>query len=210
LVTLTPKTILTHLQEGRDGKFPETLKTLPAEVSNVVLGNNSLALAAAQQKAESLGHRVLNLGSFLEGETSQAALVLAGLVRAICRDSTPCPAPVCLLSGGETTVTLSPEAGKGGRNLEMTLALAAKLGKEGLRRVVVLCAGSDGEDGPTDAAGAFADANTLDQADKLGLNPAAYLARHDAYSFFAATGDLFKTGLTGTNVMDVRILLIGL
>src|SRR5262249_60110391 len=114
----------------------------------------------------------------------------------------------CLLSGGETTVTLADDHGLGGRNQEFVLALAAKLGREGLRRVVVLSGGTDGEDGPTDAAGAVADADTLLRAENLGLAPAAFLARHDAYHIFDATGDLLRTGLTQTNVMDVRVILI--
>ena len=84
-----------------------------------------------------------------------------------------------------------------------------KLGSAGLRDVVVLSGGTDGEDGPTDAAGAVADADTLARAAVLGLNPLAFLDRHDAYAFFDATGDLLRTGLTGTNVMDVRVLLVG-
>jgi glycerate 2-kinase len=204
-----PLAILAHLERGREGAIAETLKVLPPSVHNVLLGNNRRALAAAQRQAEALGYTVLNLGSFLEGETRQAAVVLAGIVRSIRADGLPLPPPVCLLAGGETTVTLTPSHGRGGRNQEFVLAAALHLGTEGLRNVVVLSAGSDGEDGPTDAAGAFADASTLTRALQAGLDPAAYLERHDAYSFFAATGDLFKTGLTQTNVMDVRIVLIG-
>jgi glycerate-2-kinase len=118
-------------------------------------------------------------------------------------------APACLLSGGETTVTLGDEHGLGGRNQELVLALAAKLGAERMFDVVVLSGGTDGEDGPTDAAGAIATAETLHRAAAAGLKPATFLARHDAYSFFAATGDLLKTGLTQTNVMDVRVVLVG-
>jgi len=105
-------------------------------------------------------------------------------------------------------VTLAEDHGKGGRNQEFVLAAALKLGQAGLRDAVVLSGGTDGEDGPTDAAGAVADADTLRRAEQLGLDPAAFLARNDAYSFFAATGDLLQTGLTQTNVMDVRVLLL--
>ena len=121
----------------------------------------------------------------------------------------PDPPPFCLLSGGETTVTLTPGHGKGGRNQEFVLAAALKLGRKGMRDVVVLSGGTDGEDGPTDAAGAIADAGTLERADALGLNPLSFLDRHDAYTFFDATGDLLRTGLTGTTVMDVRVMLVG-
>jgi glycerate-2-kinase len=124
-------------------------------------------------------------------------------------DGRPLRPPACLLSGGETTVTLGPDHGRGGRNQEFVLAALAKLGEEGMRGVVVLSGGTDGEDGPTDAAGAVADAGTLARAAARGLSPTAFLERHDAYPFFAATGDLLKTGLTQTNVMDVRVLLVG-
>jgi hydroxypyruvate reductase/glycerate 2-kinase len=113
-----------------------------------------------------------------------------------------------LLSGGETTVTLSRAHGKGGRNQQFALGMLRKLGKEALLGTVVLSGGSDGEDGPTDAAGAFADSVTYNAAERLGLHPADYLKRHDAYTFFEKTGGLLKTGLTHTNVMDIRVVLL--
>jgi glycerate-2-kinase len=106
-------------------------------------------------------------------------------------------------------VTLGSDHGKGGRNQELVLALVQCLGAAGLHNAVVLSGGTDGEDGPTDAAGAVADAGTPGRAADRGLDVADHLARHDAYGFFDATGDLLRTGLTGTNVMDVRVLLVG-
>jgi hydroxypyruvate reductase/glycerate 2-kinase len=203
-----PPAVIAHLERGRDGAIAETLKTLPSTVHNCILGNNSRALAAAGRQAEVLGYRVLNLGSFIEGETRPAAVVLAGIVRAIRAEGRPLSPPVCVLSGGETTVTLGPAHGRGGRNQEFVLAAALYLGAAGLRDVVVLSGGTDGEDGPTDAAGALADAGTLPRAASARLDPAIHLQRHDAYPLFEATGDLLRTGLTGTNVMDVRVLLI--
>jgi glycerate 2-kinase len=204
-----PPAVLAHLESGRAGAIDETPKVLPSSVHNLILGNNHRALAAAQRQAEALGYTVLNLGSFIEGETRHAAVVLAGIARSVRADGQPLPPPLCLLCGGETTVTLGPSPGRGGRNQEFVLAAAVYLGAAGLRNLVVLSGGSDGEDGPTDAAGALADAATLTCAAAAGLDPAAHLERHDAYSFFQATGDLLKTGLTQTNVMDVRVLLIG-
>jgi glycerate 2-kinase len=203
-----PASVLYYLEEGAAGRQPETLKMLPAHVHNYVIGNNAKSLAAAQAKAESYGYRVLNLGSYLEGETQQAAVVLAGLVRSIRADAQPFPAPVCILSGGETTVTLTEHHGLGGRNQEFVLAATQKLGLSGLNQVVILSGGTDGEDGPTDAAGAVADEETLRKALHQDLDPGTFLTRHDAYRFFEATGDLLKTGLTQTNVMDVRIMLV--
>src|SRR5260370_34817906 len=131
----------------------------------------------------------------------------AGIIRSIREQGVPLAPPACLLSGGETTVTLSANPGKGGRNQEFVLAALLKLGAT--PNVAILSGGSDGEDGPTDAAGAIADAATLARAATLGLSGWEYLPRNDAYHFFQATGDLLITGLTQTNVMDVRVLLIG-
>ena len=163
-----------------------------------------MALAAAARRAEELGYPVLNLGAFIEGETQQVAVVMAGIVRSIRADGQPMRPPLCLLSGGETTVTLTANHGRGGRNQEFVLAAALKLGKDGMRNVIILSGGTDGEDGPTDAAGAVADADTLIRAAAEQLDPAAFLGRHDAYTFFEKVGGLLKTGLTQTNVMDVR------
>jgi hydroxypyruvate reductase/glycerate 2-kinase len=212
LEALAPASVLDHLTRGAGGSLGEsgeTLKTLPANVRNFVIANNARALTFAAARARELGYPVLNLGSFIEGETRQVATALAGIVRGIRHQGEPAPPPLCLLSGGETTVTLARDQGRGGRNLEFVLAILAKLGPEEMRDVVALSGGTDGEDGPTDAAGAVADAGTSTAARRLGLSPNAYLSRNDAYSFFAATGDLLKTGLTETNVMDVRVILVG-
>jgi hydroxypyruvate reductase/glycerate 2-kinase len=196
------------LQRGQRGDVPESPKALPDTVHNVIIGNNQRALRAAQATAKQLGYRVLNLGSCLEGETREVGVVLAGLVRSIHQDGWPLVPPVCVLSGGETTVTLTKDHGRGGRNQELVLALAHKLGVTGMAGIAVLSGGTDGEDGPTDAAGAVADVETLQRAAQLGLNAADFLKRNDAYAFFERTGGLIKTGLTQTNVMDVRVLLV--
>jgi hydroxypyruvate reductase/glycerate 2-kinase len=209
LTARTPPAVLAHLQAGIEGRTAETPKSLPPQVHNRILGNNARALAAAAAKAAALGYAVVNLGSFVEGETRPVAVVLAALVRSIRTEGVPARPPACVLSGGETTVTLGAEHGKGGRNQEFVLAALLKLGAAGMDNVVILSGGTDGEDGPTDAAGAVAGADTLRRADARGLDAADALERHDAYPFFDATGDLLRTGLTGTNVMDVRLLLIG-
>ncbi|HEX4611568.1 MAG TPA: DUF4147 domain-containing protein [Urbifossiella sp.] len=198
------------LARGTAGDIPETLKTFPPHVENRVIGSNRLALDAAARAAEARGYRVLDLGAFVEGETAAVATAVAGVVRSIRRDGRPLAPPACLLIGGETTVTLGERPGKGGRNQEFVLALLNKLAAtpEGLTGVTVLSGGTDGEDGPTDAAGAVADAGTLTRAAEHRLDPADALRHHDAYPFFAATGDLLTPGLTGTNVMDVRVVLV--
>jgi len=236
-----PASVLHHLNKGIQGLVLETPKILSNRIHNFVIGNNSLALDAAKTKAEELGYFVLNAGSSIQGETQTVATAMANIVRGMLVGGQPAP-PLCLVSGGETTVTLgknlratrvSHESGSvgasesdrlsagepgcvsagskplGGRNQEFVLAAAFKLGSEGLSNAVVLSGGTDGEDGPTDAAGAIADEETLLKADQLGLSPGDFLARHDAYHFFQATGDLLRTGLTETNVMDVQVILIG-
>ena len=192
----TPASVVGHLERGRRGKLPETPKVLPATVENRLIGTNALALAAATRTAERLGYRVVSLGSAVEGETADVARQHAAIVRTL-------PPRTCLLSGGETTVTLGRHPGKGGRNQEYALAIALALGDT--PNVLTLSGGTDGEDGPTDAAGAIADAATL----RRGTDPADHFAGHDAYPFFDAVGGLLRTGLTGTNVMDVRLTLVG-
>jgi hydroxypyruvate reductase/glycerate 2-kinase len=208
LTDQAPAAVRDHLRRGAAGRVPETPKSLPAAVHNHIIGNNVKSLAAAQRQAQELGYRVLNLGSFIEGETAQVGTVLAGLVRSVRREGLPLGPPACLLSGGETTVTLGEGHGLGGRNQELVLAAAVQLGAAGMAGVVVLSGGTDGEDGPTDAAGAVADEETLPRAAARGLDARDYLARHDAYHFFEATGGLVKTGLTQTNVTDVRVILV--
>ena len=191
----TPSGVRHHLERG---DIPETPKSLPANVRNRIIGSNAVALKAAEAKALSLGYGVMNLGSEVEGETGAVAKSTSALVRTI-------GPGVCILIGGETTVTLGSNPGQGGRNQEFVLAMLVEIGREGMTDVVVLSGGTDGEDGPTDAAGAIADAGTWDR----GTDALGHLRRHDAYPYFAKTGDLLQPGLTGTNVMDLRVILTG-
>jgi hydroxypyruvate reductase/glycerate 2-kinase len=209
LLDQVPAAVREHLQRGATRRLPETPKTLPANVRNLVIGNNVKALAAAEHHARNLGYQVVNLGSYIEGETKHVAVALAGIARSIRDQGVPVRPPACVLSGGETTVTLCANPGKGGRNQEFVLAALQHLGSAGIRNIVVLSGGTDGEDGPTDAAGAIADAGTWERATARKLDASGYLARNDGYHFFEATGDLLKTGLTQTNVMDVRVVLVG-
>jgi len=203
-----PASVRKRLEAGSRGQFEETLKDLPGMVENHILGSNQVALRAAEATGRGLGFHVLNLGAYVEGETQVVAVACVGIVRSILRDGVPISAPACLLVGGETTVTLGSSPGQGGRNQEYVLAVLSKLGADWMPGVVVLSGGTDGEDGPTDAAGAVGGVSTLATASQKSLNPADYLARHDAYPFFSATGDLLQTGPTETNVMDVRLILI--
>ena len=183
-----------HLLNSTD----ETMKTLPPNIENRIIGSNALAVQAAVRKARELGHVVIERGSREDGDTTELAKAYARFIREQILN-----VPFCIISGGETTVNLGTSTGKGGRNQEFVLAFVEEMG-ELMEHVTVLSGGTDGEDGPTDAAGAIADGQTL----QCPLNHADYLARHDAYHFFEQAGGLLKTGLTGTNVMDVRVLLI--
>jgi hydroxypyruvate reductase/glycerate 2-kinase len=203
-----PESALDHLARGAKGEIAETPKSVPSNVVNRVIGSNRLSLDAAAREAAARGYCVLDLGSFIEGETRQVAIAITGVIRSIQRDRIPIERPACILIGGETTVTLGDHPGKGGRNQEFVLAILAKLGADGMRGVTTLSGGTDGEDGPTDAAGAVADESTWNKAKEARLSIEDHLTRHDAYAFFAATGGLIRCGLTGTNVMDVRVISI--
>ncbi len=172
---------------------------------NVIVGSNALAVDAAAAEARRLGFHTLVLSTFLEGEARQVARVHAAIAKEIRASGRPLKAPACVISGGETTVTLRGK-GLGGRSQEF--ALAAALDIAGLRDVMILSGGTDGTDGPTDAAGATCDGTTLARAEALGLNAATFLANNDAYHYFEAIGDLIKTGPTGTNVADIQVVLV--
>jgi hydroxypyruvate reductase len=204
-----PSSIRTHLEAGAAGRIPETPKPddpLFARVRSVMVASNIQALEAAKAEAHRLGFQAMILSSFIEGETREIARMHAALALEVRASGNPLQPPVCLITGGETTVTLKG-TGKGGRNQEF--ALAAALDIAGLPDVVVLSAGTDGTDGPTDAAGALADGDTVSRAIGLGLAPRVALDGNDAYPFFHRLGDLVMTGPTRTNVMDVRLVLVG-
>jgi hydroxypyruvate reductase len=203
-----PKAVLVHLQQGVEGTIPETPKPADpvfARTQSVIVGNNLACIEAAEETARGLGYSTLVLSTMIEGETKEVALVHVGIAKEVLKSGHPISPPACLLSGGETTVTISGR-GLGGRNQEFVLAAA--IGLNGQEGIVVVSAGTDGTDGPTDAAGAVADSHTVQRAEALGLSPTDSLSNNDAYHFFEKLGDLVKTGPTNTNVMDLRILLV--
>ncbi len=207
-----PHAVAEALKRGAAGLLPETPKPGdPAfeRSSAFILGSNALSLAAAEKKALSLGYETLALSSRLTGEAREAAQFLLGIGKDIRARSRPIAPPACLLCGGETTVTIRGE-GKGGRNQELALAflvgaLRSPSDTEGL---FLLSASTDGGDGPTDAAGAFADSAAISAARKAGIDAEDFLDRNDSYRYFEMAQSLFKTGPTGTNVCDLQILLI--
>lgn len=204
-----PAPVAGRFEAGIAGRIAETPKPGDAcfeKTRNIIIGSNRLAVDAAARKARELGYKPVVLSTFIEGETREIASMHAAIAREVLASGHPSKPPVCFISGGETTVTIRGN-GLGGRNQEF--ALAAALALSGLPDIVALSGGTDGTDGPTDAAGAISDGATVERALALGLNPSAALANNDSYPFFEALGDLVKTGPTGTNVMDVRLLLVG-
>ncbi len=203
-----PPAVSQHLQRGAKGEIEETPKPGdPAfqRVQNLIVGSNRLALSAAKEQAEELGYHGLILSSLIQGETREAAGMHAAIGKEILETGNPVSRPACVISGGETTVTIRGK-GLGGRNQEF--ALAAAIGIDGSQGIVMLSAGTDGTDGPTDAAGAIVDGTTLQRAKDKGLDPERHLAANDSYHFFQPLDDLLVTGPTFTNVMDLRLVLV--
>jgi len=203
-----PESVLARFRRGTRGDEAETPKAgdpVFEKTQAVIVGSAGMSLTAAREEARRRGYNTLVLSSMIEGETRDVARVHAAIGKEILKTGQPVSRPGCVISGGETTVTLRGK-GLGGRNTEFVLAAAMEI--DGLPQIVVFSAGTDGTDGPTDAAGAVADGKTLARAEEQGLSAARYLADNDSYHFFEALGDLVKTGPTMTNVMDLRIVIV--
>jgi len=203
----TPESVRYHLAQGEQGLIAETPKpddSVFKHTSQILCGSNTLSLKAAQQTAEQLGYQTQLYSEQLCGITRDEAEQLALYASNI----TPVAKPLALLAGGETTVQLKGN-GKGGRNQEFTLAFALAAQKHGLTgQWTLLSGGTDGRDGPTDAAGGIVDADSLQRMNNAGIKPSAYLDNNDAYNALHAANDLLITGATGTNVADLQILLL--
>jgi hydroxypyruvate reductase len=200
-----PASVRERIEQGARGAVPETPKpddAVFARVRNTIVGSNRLALTAAARRARALGYRTLVLSSEVQGEAREIARMHAAIASEMARTGHPMKPPACVITGGETTVTLRGD-GLGGRAQEF--ALAAAIDIAGLDDVVVFCAGTDGSDGPTNAAGAVADGQTISRKP----DARRYLERNDSYHYFESLGDLVITGPTNTNVMDVCIVLVG-
>ncbi len=193
--------VLDLFRKGRDGVIPDTPKKdsiMFEKVENIIIGSNKKALEAASKKALEAGLQTEIESSEITGEARTVGKWLAKKAKAV-------KGSRCLISGGETTVTVKG-GGIGGRNMELALAFA--IASEGTDGITLLSAGTDGTDGPTDAAGAIVDGQTTLKAKGQGLDPEDFLMNNDSYSFFKKTRDLFITGPTGTNVMDIQIVII--
>jgi glycerate 2-kinase len=208
LIKRVAPSIQKHLLLGKEGKVEETPKPGDStfeRVSNILIGSNILALRAAENEASNSGLNTLILSSSIVGDTREAARFHSAIAKEVVSSGNPLRRPACILSGGETTVTVKGN-GLGGRNQEFALVGALEIA--GLEKVVLLSGGTDGTDGPTNASGASADSTTVSRARSMGMDPKSYLENNDAYPFFEKLGDLLVTGPTHTNVMDVHILLV--
>jgi len=208
VTTTVPAGVLARLQAGIRGEISETAKEGDEACrgsDTVIIGNLERAVAAAAERARRHGFEPHVLTTAQEGEAAETGRELARLVCTAGRGEGPVPPPCCLIAGGETTVTITGEAGQGGRNQELALAAATELAGSG--GVVVLSGGTDGTDGPTDAAGGVVDGWTQARAAAAGFDLDRHLAGHDAYPLLEAVGGLIRTGPTMTNVMDIILLL---
>jgi glycerate-2-kinase len=199
-----PAGVSERLRRGAAGAVAETPKPGDAVFDRTmtrVIGGLRNAMAAAGEAATALGYRVVIVDAPIVGDARGAARDVAAHVGAARRGGTP----LCVISGGETTVTVRG-TGRGGRNQELALALAPHLNAFG-GDVAAICAGTDGVDGPTDAAGAYVDATTLNRAAAAGLDAERFLNNNDSYGFFDRLGNLIRTGPTGTNVGDIQIVV---
>jgi glycerate 2-kinase len=196
------------LSSGEKGLIPETPKANDKafkKVYNVIIGNNRFASLAVREQLRSAGLNTLLLTSTMEGEARYVGVMLASIAREVVLSGNPIPKPAGIIAGGETTVTVTGK-GLGGRNQEISLAAALKMG--GMDGVVVASLSTDGVDGPTDAAGAIVDGKTIARAAEMDLNSEEFLAENDSYNFFSKLGDLIFTGSTGTNVNDVSVIVV--
>jgi len=209
LASRLPASIEAVLRAGLAGERRETPKPgdpIFDRCRSILVGSNVQAARAGLAQAAALGLHTLLLTTYLQGEARQAGQVLAAVARQAAASGEPLPRPACLIAGGETTVTLRQSAGSGGRNQE--LALGALPDLAGVQGAWLVTLATDGEDGPTDAAGAVVGDGSLRRAQLAGLDPTAYLYANDSYTFFAALGDLLRPGPSGTNVNDLAFLFI--
>jgi hydroxypyruvate reductase/glycerate 2-kinase len=209
LADKAPERVIDVFRKGIEGAVPDTPKhdnPVFGNVQNIVIGSNKIAIDTAKKEAEALGFDTEIISTELTGDAGEAGKWLAK--KALDKKGTKAQrhrGTKCLISGGETTVIVKGR-GKGGRNTELALSFAMEI--EGVDGITFLSAGTDGTDGPTDAAGAVVDGHTVTRAKKLGLDPQGFLDNNDSYNFFKETDSLLITGPTGTNVMDIQIVII--
>ncbi|MCW4038518.1 MAG: glycerate kinase [Candidatus Bathyarchaeota archaeon] len=205
LLEKMPESVRSHLQNAHPET--ETPKHFREEnVYTVILATNEDACLAAAERAEALGFNAMILSTRIEGESREAGIVHAGIARELEVNDRPLRTPCVLISGGETTVTIEGDHGEGGPNQEFVLGFATKIG--GSKRIIGVSMDTDGTDGPTDVAGGVVDGLTLERAEAGDINIHESLMRHNAYSVLKSLGDTIYTGSTGTNVMNLRLIIV--
>ena len=207
LLDHVPVAVKNHLEKGIHQHIPETPKIQDVNVSRVhhqLIGNNQLSVEGVVKQAENEGMHSMVITTTLEGEAREAGTIFGTIAKEIQASGHPIPRPACLVWGGEPTVTVKG-TGRGGRAQELVLAAAIQIA--GLKKSYVAGFGTDGNDGPTEVAGAMADGRTVERAKKLHLDPQQVLSKNDSYKFFKKVGGHIRTGTTGTNVNDVYIQL---
>ena len=193
------------LESNSELETPKDFGKFQSKIHSFMLVNNRMACLGAIEEAKKRGYNTIFLSSCIEGESKDVAKVHIAIGKEIISSGNPIKKPACIISGGETVVTINGN-GKGGRNLEFALSSAIEIND--LQNIVVISLGTDGTDGPTDAAGAIVENRTLEKASKRGLIAMNFLKNNDSYNFFRANNELIFTGHTGTNVMDIRTILI--
>ena len=204
-----PANVKARFESGAAGKIPDTAKAgdkFFENTKNLLIGNNRMSVAAAEATAQKYGFKTLVLSSWFQGEASQLGNFFSAIAFEIEKTGNPLPAPCAIIGGGETTVTIKGN-GMGGRNQEM--ALAAALWLKGHKNVAFISGGTDGTDGPTDAAGGVVDGGTVAEMAAKGIKAEEFLANNDSYNALKPVNGLIMTGPTGTNVMDIQVLLVG-
>jgi len=205
-----PDSVRKHLEKADPREETPKLKDFEREgvkVHNFVLANSENVCEAARKRAEELGYNSMILSAVVEGESREVGIALAGIAREAEKNGRPLKPPCVLIVGGETTVTITGEAGEGGRNQEFALAASLKI--DGSRRIVIASIGTDGTDGPTDIAGGVVDGYTVQRAREKKIDLFQNLTRHNSSYVFRQLDDAIFTGSTGTNVMDLRLLVVG-
>lgn len=205
-----PESVRKFLERGdprEETPKERDFERLGVRVHNLVLADNNMLCESAKKRARELGLSSEILSTFVEGEAKDVGVVLASIAREIESRARPLRPPCVLVAGGETTVTITGEAGEGGRNQELALSAALKI--KGSRSVVIASIGTDGSDGPTDIAGAIVDGYTAERAEALGIDLFEELKRHNSSYVFRSLGDAVYTNPTGTNLMDLMLVYVG-
>ncbi|MCU0821521.1 MAG: DUF4147 domain-containing protein, partial [Spirochaetes bacterium] len=203
-----PVPVLSYIKAGMEGKIeenPAINSPVFQNVTNLIIASNIIALKTAKTEAEKMGYNTIILSSHIEGDTAYAANFHSAIAKEILTSSNPIKRPACVISGGETTVKVTGN-GLGGRNMEFAIQSALHIND--MDKITIASVGTDGTDGPTDAAGAVADCSTIKRGCKIGLMITDYIKNSDSYNYFKKLDDLIVTGPTNTNVMDIRIMII--